>query len=164
MISRKKAETYGEIYLLLHNIRSVFNVGSIFRTADATSVKKIYISGYTPAPIDRFGRWRADISKVALGAEKTVPWEQIQDVDELIEDLKSEKFKIIGLEQDIRSIDYNLGKLSDKNLIIIGEEVNGIEKKYLDKCDEILEIPMLGNKESLNVSVATGVLLYNFIR
>lgn len=149
------------IDLLLHNIRSTHNVGAIFRTADATGVSKIYLSGYTPAPIDRFGRARKDISKASLGAEKTVAWESVSDIKDLIRKLKKEKVKIIGLEQDKRSIDYRKIKTAQNNLIILGNEVDGIEKGILDLCDEIIEIPMKGQKESLNVSVATGVVLYS---
>ena len=164
MISQNKLKTQNEIYLLIHNIRSTYNVGSIFRTADAANVKKIYLSGYTPAPIDRFGRIRQDISKVSLGAEKIVPWESISDTKILFKSLKKEKVKIIGLEQDEKSIDYKKLKISGKNLIILGEEVKGIERYMLDQCDEIVEIPMLGKKESLNVSVATGILLFSIIK
>lgn len=152
-----------QIYLLLHNIRSTHNVGAIFRTADATGVSKVYISGYTPTPIDRFGRARGDISKTSLGAEKTVEWEQISSVQDLIKKLKKEKVKIVAVEQDKNSIDYRKSKVYKKNLVILGNEVGGIEKEILDLCDEIIEIPMLGKKESLNVSVATGIILYNLI-
>lgn len=148
-----------QIQILLHNIRSTHNVGAIFRTADATGVSKIYLSGYTPAPIDRFGRARPDISKASLGAEKTVDWESIDNVKELIKKLKKEGFEIIGLEQDKRSTDYR--KLKNNNiLLIVGNEVDGIEKEILELCDVIAEIPMMGKKESLNVSVATGIILY----
>ncbi len=152
-----------QIHILLHDIRSTHNVGAIFRTADATGVKKIYISGFTPAPIDRFGRNRADISKASLGAEKTVAWEQISSVKDLIKKLKKEKFQVVGVEQDSRSIDFRKLKPSKNILIIVGREVEGIEKDILDMCDEIVEIPMLGQKESLNVSVASGIILYSLI-
>ena len=152
-----------QIYLVLHNIRSTHNVGAIFRTADATGVKKIYISGITPAPIDRFGRARPDISKASLGAEKTVEWESIVDIKDFIKNIKKEKFQIIAVEQDQRSIDYKDLKRSEKVLLIVGNEVDGIDKDVLDLCDNIVEIPMLGKKESLNVSVATGVVLYSLI-
>ncbi len=151
----------GEICLALHNIRSVYNVGAIFRTADAVGVSKIYLCGYTPAPIDRFGRARKDVAKAALGAEKTIAWESVEDISDLISQLKKEKYKILALEQDEKSIDYKEAKLSNKNVLILGEEVNGIEKDILKKCDEILEIPMKGEKESLNVSVAAGVMLFS---
>jgi tRNA G18 (ribose-2'-O)-methylase SpoU len=152
-----------QIYLVLHNIRSTHNVGAIFRTADATGVKKIYISGITPAPIDRFGRARPDISKASLGAEKTVEWESTTDIKELIKNLKKEKFQIIAVEQDKKSIDYKDLKKNEKVLLIVGNEVDGVDKEVLDLCDDIIEIPMLGKKESLNVSVATGVVLYSLI-
>lgn len=152
-----------QIHLLLHNIRSTHNVGAIFRTADATGVKKIYVSGITPAPIDRFGRARPDISKASLGAEKTVEWESISDVKYLIKKLKKEKFQIVAVEQDKKSIDYRELKKKENILVIVGNEVDGVDKELLDLCDEIVEIPMLGKKESLNVSVATGVVLYSLI-
>ncbi len=155
MISQTK-----EICLALHNIRSVYNVGAIFRTADAVGVSKIYLCGYTGAPVDRFGRARKDIAKVALGAEKTVKWESVKDIEELILKLKKEKFTILALEQSANSVDYKKVKLGKKNLLIVGNEVGGIEKKILNMCDSILEIPMKGEKESLNVSVATGVALF----
>lgn len=149
-----------QICLLLHNIRSIHNVGSIFRTSDAARVSRIYLSGYTPLPIDRFGRIRQDISKVALGAEKTVDWEYVKDINRFIRKMKNEKVKIIGVEQDKRSIDFRKLDNINKVLIILGEEVNGIPKNILDKCDEIIEIPMYGKKESLNVAVTAGIILY----
>ena len=148
--------------IALHNIRSCHNVGSIFRTADAGGVSKIYICGETPAPIDRFGRQRADIAKVALGAEKSVGWEYVRDIQDLIKTLKKEKYNILTLEQDSESVDYRKAKLMAKNLLIVGNEVKGIEKEILEKCDQILEIPMKGEKESLNVAVATGIVLFSF--
>lgn len=159
MVSQKSQE----IYVLLHNIRSTHNVGAIFRTADATGVSRIYISGYTPAPVDRFGRARPDISKASLGAEKTVAWEVVEDPISLIKKLKKEKVKIFGVEQHATSIDYRKAKIDEKNLVIMGNEVDGVEEGILTLCDEILEIPMLGEKESLNVSVAAGVILYGLI-
>src|SRR3954466_13767214 len=112
-----------EICLALHNIRSVYNVGAIFRTADAVGVTKIYLCGYTPSPTDRFGRARKDIAKAALGAEKTITWEAIPKIEDLISKLKKEKFEILALEQDKNSIDYKKAKLGKKNLLILGEEV-----------------------------------------
>ena len=152
-----------QIHLLLHDIRSTHNVGAIFRTADAAGVKKIYLSGYTPAPIDRFGRARPDISKASLGAEKTVAWESITDQVELIKQLKKDKFQIVALEQDKRAVNYKDLKKSEKILLILGNEVDGVDKDILSLCDEIAEIPMLGMKESLNVSVSAGIMLYSLI-
>lgn len=152
-----------QIHLLLHDIRSTHNVGAIFRTADAAGVKKIYLSGYTSAPIDRFGRARPDISKASLGAEKTVAWESITDQVELIKQLKKDKFQIVALEQDKRAVNYKDLKKSEKILLILGNEVDGVDKDILSLCDDIAEIPMLGMKESLNVSVSAGIMLYSLI-
>ena len=152
-----------DIYLILHNIRSTHNVGSIFRTADAAGVKKIYLCGYTPTPIDRFGRKRKDIAKVALGAEETVEWEHFEKIEELIDKLKKENKQIVALEQDKSSVSYKDFVLEKDTAFILGEERNGIEKEILDKCDAVVEIPMKGKKESLNVSVATGIVLFRFV-
>ena len=139
------------------------NVGAIFRTADAAGVDKIYLTGYTPCPLDRFGRKRGDLAKSALGAEEFVKWEQKKNVLPLLTKLKKEKYLIIGIEQDKKSIDYKKVKLQNKNVFIIGTEVTGIPKNILKKCDIIAEIPMRGKKESLNVSVATGIALFRML-
>jgi 23S rRNA (guanosine2251-2'-O)-methyltransferase len=153
-----------EKVLILDNIRSVLNVGAIFRTADAIGIDKIYITGYTPAPVDRFGRGRKDLAKSALGAEKSVEWESTDDIFNLIKDLKEKDFEILSLEQSENSIDYK--KAGDyfenkKTAIILGNEVDGVNEKLLEQSDHIIEIPMRGEKESLNVSVATGIMLYS---
>ena len=146
--------------LILHNIRSVENVGAMFRTADAAGIDKIYLTGYTPAPIDRFGRKRKDLAKSALGAEEYVVWEQKKSISVLISKLKKEGYCIIGIEQDKKSIDYKKVKIKDRNTFIVGAEVGGIPKSILKKCNIIAEIPMRGKKESLNVSVACGIVLF----
>jgi tRNA G18 (ribose-2'-O)-methylase SpoU len=149
-----------EIVVILYNIRSVENVGAMFRTADAAGIDKIYLVGYTPAPLDRFGWKRGDLHKSALGAEEFVPWEQKKSISTLIAKLKKEKYQIIAIEQDKKSIDYKKVKLKNKNAFIVGAEVAGIPKNILKKCDVVAEIPMRGKKESLNVSVALGVALF----
>jgi len=149
--------------LILHNIRSTHNVGSIFRTADAAGISHLYLCGYTPAPIDEFKRERKDISKVALGAEKNISWEQRENTLALISELKEKGFQIIALEQDEKSVDYKEIKLGEKAVLILGEEVKGIPKDILDKCNVIAEIPMKGEKESLNVSVAAGVAIFRIL-
>lgn len=153
-----------ENILIIHNVRSVGNVGSMFRTADAAGVSKIYLTGYTPAPLDRFGRKRGDLAKSALGAEEFVSWEQKRNIFSLLEKLKKEKYFIIGIEQDKNSIDYKKVKLKNKNAFIVGSEVVGIPKSVLQKCDIIAEIPMRGKKESLNASVAVGIALFGILR
>ncbi len=150
----------------LHNIRSVHNVGSIFRTADAVGIDHIYLSGYTPLPIDRFGRARADMAKVAIGAEKVVSWSQIENPQEFFNDKKS--VLLIGIEQDEESIDLFDFELKKRNpnevIIVMGEEVAGMEDWQRVQCDQLLEIPMRGTKESLNVSVAFGVAAYQVFK
>ncbi len=163
------------VYVILHNIRSVYNVGSIFRTADAIGVTKIYLTGYTPAPVDRFRRSRKDFSKVSLGAEKSVPWEAYKNIRALLRKLKAAGVKIIAVEQDGNAIDYKkvnphtkqvfgVGvKVRTSAALIFGNEVGGIPEKVLKLCDSIAEIPMRGRKESLNVSVAAGIVLFRFL-
>lgn len=148
------------VCLALHDIRSCHNVGSIFRTADAAGVSKIYICGVTPAPIDRFGRARKDVAKVSLGAEKSVEWEYVKDIGELMEIMKKDGYQICALEQSEKSVDYRKVKAGEKTLLMLGTEVTGISKEILEKCDMIIEIPMKGKKESLNVAVATGIALF----
>src|SRR3989344_1494648 len=152
-----------ENILILHNIRSVENVGAMFRTADAAGINKIYLTGYTPAPLDRFGRKRADLAKSALGAEEFVSWEQKKNILPLLSKLKREKYLIIGIEQAKSSVDYKKVKLQGKNVFIVGAEVTGIPEDVLKKCDVIAEIPMRGKKESLNVSVALGIALFRVL-
>jgi tRNA G18 (ribose-2'-O)-methylase SpoU len=152
-----------QTHVLLHNIRSVYNVGAIFRTADAVGVSKIYLSGYTPTSLDRFGRERKDFAKCALGAEKTVPWEYIESPIKLIKKSKIKGFKIIAVEQSEKSVDYKKVKLTNKTLVILGNEVEGVENEILKLSDTIAEIPMRGLKESLNVSVSAGIVLFRWM-
>jgi 23S rRNA (guanosine2251-2'-O)-methyltransferase len=154
-------------YLILENIRSVYNVGAIFRTADAIGIDKIFLIGTTPSPIDRFGRERQDLHKSALGAEKNVSWEYVkaQNAAELILKLKSENFVTVAIELSDKSIDYK--KVSEEIVgkdvaLVVGNEVEGVSKSVLETIDVVSEIPMNGQKESLNVSVATGIILYRF--
>jgi 23S rRNA (guanosine2251-2'-O)-methyltransferase len=152
-----------ENILIIHNVRSVQNVGAIFRTADAAGIDKIYLTGYTPTPLDRFGRKRGDLAKAALGAEEFMLWEQKKNILPLLTKLKREKFSIFAIEQDKKSVDYKKVKLKNKNVFIVGAEVTGIPKNVLKKCDIIAEIPMRGKKESLNVSVACGIVLFRVL-
>ncbi len=150
-----------EIAILLHNVRSAYNVGSIFRTADAAGVSKIYLSGYTPRPVDRFGRAQKDIAKTALGAEKFLAWEYAKESSTILKKARADGFRILGVEQDTRARDYRNFKLRGKTLFIFGNEVRGISPMLRDACDELVEIPMRGEKESLNVAVAAGIILFN---
>lgn len=155
-----------DIRLLLDNIRSTHNVGSIFRTAETLGITRIYCLGTTPVPIDRFGRKRADIAKVSLGGEELVPWEHVDDgasLMSLIKKLKKEGFEIISVEQDPRSVDYKKVQVKDKAVIVLGNEVGGVSKEILELSDVVAEIPLRGKKESLNVSVAAGVALFRLL-
>jgi len=111
------------VSLILHNIRSVHNVGSIFRTADGAGVEKMYLSSITPSPVDRLGRDRSDVAKVALGAEKTVSYEMYESLEDLINELKKEGFEIVALEQSSRSVNYKKYKPEGKTALILGNEV-----------------------------------------
>ncbi|OGI57536.1 hypothetical protein A2906_02085 [Candidatus Nomurabacteria bacterium RIFCSPLOWO2_01_FULL_37_25] len=153
-----------ENILILHNIRSVENVGAMFRTADAAGLNKIYLTGYTPCPLDRFGRKRGNLIKSALGAEEYVLWKQKKNIFPLLVKLKTKKYLFIAIEQDKNSIDYKKVKLKNRNAFIVGAEVTGIPKNILKKCDIIAEIPMRGKKESLNVSVALGIALFRILK
>ncbi len=148
-------KTRKKVYLILDNIRSAHNVGSIFRTADAAGVDTIYLCGYTPRP-DRNDK----IAKTALGAERTVPWEHHQHTWRLIETLKSNRIHVVALEQDSGAENIFDFKAEFPLALIIGNEVAGISKKILNRAEKIIAIPMYGTKESLNVSVAVGIGLY----
>ena len=165
-----------EIYLILHNIRSAYNVGSIFRTADAAGVTKIYVCGYSPTPLEhfrkgnvrandfekqnRFSRYNNKVSKTALGAEKFVPWEYHRQTWQLMKKLKKEGVQIVALEQTKKSVDYRQFKPKFPMALVVGNEVRGLSKDILKYADKITAIPMYGRKESLNVAVAAGVAVY----
>jgi tRNA G18 (ribose-2'-O)-methylase SpoU len=149
--------------LILDNIRSVANVGSIFRTADCFGVSKIVLVGTTPTPTDRFGRKRKDFVKVSLGAENAVSWEYEKEINLTIKRLKKERFEIVALEQIANAENIKDFKPKDKFALVVGNEVDGVSREALDLSDAVVEISMMGTKESLNVSVATGVALYSLI-
>jgi tRNA G18 (ribose-2'-O)-methylase SpoU len=149
--------------LILDNIRSVENTASIFRTADGLGVGKICLIGTTPAPLDRFGRPRADFSKVSLGAEESVLWEYSEVIEPVLEELVSEGYQILALEQDEQSESLREFKAKERFALIVGNEVEGVSKTALDRTDKILEIEMKGKKESLNVSVSAGIALFELL-
>jgi tRNA G18 (ribose-2'-O)-methylase SpoU len=146
-----------EIYVLLHNIRSLYNVGSIFRTADAAGVSKIFICGYTGTPP------RKEITKTAIGAEEYVEWEHYPDPVSLIYELKQKNIQIISLEKTPKSIDFKTFKPKYPLCLTLGHELEGVRADILDLSDAVISIPMLGQKESLNVSVAFGISIYSLI-
>lgn len=147
---------------ILHNIRSIYNVASIFRTADGLGVKKLYLSGYTPAPTDRFGRQRKKFHKVALGAERSVQWESVDDISACIKKLKGSDISVLACEPTTEALDYrDLSRPKDACLVF-GNEPDGLPEEIINLCDETVKIPMQGNKSSLNVSVAFGILTAAF--
>jgi len=151
-------------YLVLEDIRSAYNVGAMFRTADGAGVDKIFLVGYTPTPIDRFGRVQSEITKTSLGASESIPWMHFQAPQTLIERLRLENCAIVCVEQHQDAILLqDLGLLKDV-AYVLGNEVEGVSTEFMEAADTIVEIPMLGEKESLNVSVAAGIVLYHGLR
>lgn len=151
-------------YVILHNIRSAHNVGSVFRTADGAGVAKIYLTGYTPAPVDRFGREQKEILKTSLGASHSVPYESIADIHVLIERLTTERVTVVAVEQTKDAIDYKTFVAQGDTAFIFGNEITGVETDVLEKVNTRILIPMQGTKESLNVSVCAGVILFNLTK
>lgn len=142
------------IILLAHNIRSLWNVGSFFRSADCFAVKKIYLTGYTGTPP------RREISKTAIGAEEWIPWEYEKDPMSVIHSLKKDGYTIVGLEITNSSINISSFTPPKNMCLVLGNEVQGLSDELLALCDDVVHIPMQGKKESLNVSVATGIALH----
>lgn len=158
-----------QITLLLHNIRSTHNVGSIFRTAEGFGVKRIVLTGYTPAPMHPNDarlphlaqKIHKQISKTALGAEASVSFEYH---DSLAEWLNDNTLPLVALEQAPTSVDLSDFVAPDEFVLVLGEEVEGIPEELLSHCESIVEIPMKGQKESFNVSVAAGIAIYQLSR
>lgn len=139
---------------VLDNIRSLHNVGAIFRTADAAGVHKLYLCGMTGSPP------RQEIRKAALGAEETVAWEYYKQTHEALEKLKREGYFIVALESTPQSVDYRRAAYRLPLALVVGHEFNGIAPEILARCDTIVSLPMRGTKMSLNVAVAFGVAAY----
>lgn len=149
-------------FVILHNIRSAHNVGSVFRSADGAGVSKIFLTGYTPAPTDRFGREREEMVKTSLGATHSVPYEVVTDIQELLVTLKKEGVQIVAVEQTPQAIDYTTFVRTGDTAFIFGNEVTGVEPEILENVETHIHIPMSGVKESLNVSVCAGIVLFHF--
>jgi 23S rRNA (guanosine2251-2'-O)-methyltransferase len=148
------------VIVVLDNIRSMHNVGSVFRTSDAFLLQAIFLCGYTPQPPHR------DINKTALGATETVDWIYYPTTVEAVEQLKQNGYKVFGIEQTEGSI--SLEKFTttkdDKLAVVFGNEVEGVDAEVLKLCDGSIEIPQLGMKHSLNISVAAGIVLWEIVR
>ncbi|MDR0955972.1 MAG: TrmH family RNA methyltransferase [Candidatus Nomurabacteria bacterium] len=153
-----------DVRVIAHNIRSLYNLGAIFRTAEGFGISKIYLSGYTPAPDKGLAHIRAKnlarLHKTALGAEQIVPFQSVSDVLDLIKNLKKAGWRIAALEQSPRAVNLNDYAPPNKIALLLGEEVHGVAPEILAKCDDVLEIPMRGQKESFNVAVAAGIALH----
>ena len=156
--------------LILEDIRSSHNVGSLFRTADAVGVGYVYLVGYTPTPVDKFGKVNSDIAKSALGGEKTIPWKKTTSCTVLIKKFKKDSCVVVAIEQDKNAVDYKKvssllkTKYNGKQIVfVLGNEVTGVSKKVLSVADVVAEIPMSGSKESLNVSVAGGIAMFRIL-
>ncbi|MDR1876049.1 MAG: RNA methyltransferase [Flavobacteriaceae bacterium] len=164
-LNRKSVKEFKEsnklpVMVILDNIRSMHNVGSVFRTSDAFSMEKIYLCGITPCPPHR------EIQKTALGATESVEWEQVESIAELLKYLKKEGYTLIGVEQVKGSVllhEYTIDP-ERKYALIMGNEVEGISEGILDLIDVFVEIPQSGTKHSLNVSVCAGIILWEWYR
>lgn len=147
------------VVVVLENVRSAYNVGSVFRTADAFLLESLWICGYTAFPPHK------EIKKTALGADETVAWKQNRDISVAIKELREQGYSIYAVEQAEKSIPLQKfeGK-TEKVAVILGNEVTGVEQSTIALCDGVIEIPQLGMKHSLNVSVAAGVVLWELVR
>lgn len=158
-----------QIILIANNIRSCYNVGSLLRTAEGLAISKVYLTGYTPYPYSAndqrlpYLALKADrqIHKTALGAEKTMAWENRDNLEELIQELKQLKYFVAALEQKKEKIILPSFKPPPMIALIVGEEVSGLEDKIINQCQATLEIPMFGKKESYNVASAAAMALYH---
>ena len=148
------------LIVVLDNVRSLNNVGSVFRTADAFRIESVYLCGITATPPS------VEIHKTALGAEETVEWHYFKETVEAVRELKKLGYIISAVEQVENSISLELFSTdkSKKYAIIVGHEVKGVQQEVINMCDMCIEIPQFGTKHSLNVSVATGVVLWDFFR
>lgn len=143
--------------VIVHNIRSAQNVGSLFRTADSLGVSKLWLTGYTPVPS------HARVAKTALGAQSSVAWEHVLDVQDVIQRTKKEGKRLIGLELDPRAVALSEFAPPEKMVLLIGNEVEGITPSLLVECDDVVSLPQKGMKESMNVAVATGIATYRLL-
>ncbi|MEP1150489.1 MAG: RNA methyltransferase [Balneola sp.] len=155
-LSQKPPQKLSEVKVILHNIRSLHNVGSVFRSSDAFGISELILTGYTPTPP------RPEINKTAIGAEEFVNWRHFETATEIIHELKKDGYSILGMEQTTGSIALNNLNIDsyDKICLVMGNEVTGIDSDILEMMDEFVAIPQFGQKHSLNVSVAAAVMLY----
>ena len=161
-LDRKSQEEFKEavktpIIVILDNIRSLNNIGSVFRSADAFLIEKIYLCGITATPPHK------DIQKTALGATETVDWEHVEKTEELVTDLQQQDIEVLAIEQAENAIFLNdfIPQEEKKYALVFGNEVKGVQQFVVDLCNTVVEIPQYGTKHSLNISVSTGVVLWD---
>lgn len=155
-VEQFKRDTKAPIVIILDNIRSLHNVGSIFRTSDAFKIQAIYLCGITGTPPNK------EIHKTALGATDSVEWKYFQTTNEAINVLKTQGYKLLAIEQTEKSIMLNnYNYMGEKLAIVFGNEVNGVEQEVINQCDGCLEIPQFGTKHSFNVSVTAGIVCWH---
>ena len=152
-----KAITKTPLIVVLDNIRSLNNIGTVFRTSDAFLIEKIYLCGITATPPNR------EIHKTALGATASVDWEYVENTIDLVEKLKAENINVLAIEQAENStkLDTFFPEKDQKYAVIFGNEVKGVHQKVVNACDLCIEIPQLGTKHSLNISVSVGIVLWD---
>lgn len=157
------------IVLIVYNVRSAHNVGSMLRTADGLGITKVYLCGYTPYPLSKndgrlphlAAKTDRQISKTALGAQNSVKWTQHKDIVQVVNELKGQNYQVVAVEQTKTAIDLAIFKPTSDVALAVGSEIDGLPQEVLDLCDEHIHIPMLGKKESFNVSVAAAIALYH---
>jgi 23S rRNA (guanosine2251-2'-O)-methyltransferase len=150
-------------YVVLENVRSAQNVGAIFRTSEAIGVSKIYLVGYTPTPVDRFGREVGKLAKAALGAHKMVAWEHSETIAKLVKKLQHEQVRIVAVERHATSVDYKTIVHDKATAYIFGNEIDGVSAMAQQASALVVALPMRGRKESLNVATTVGICLYRFL-
>lgn len=152
-----------QIQLLLHNIRSARNVGAIFRSADAFGIERVWCTGYTPTPLDRHGRTRSDTAKTALGAQDRVEWYARTDPRTVIQQVRADGYTVAAVEQGKTATPMPTWRPPNAVCLVFGNEVRGISRSLQSRTDVLVEIPLIGEKESLNVSVAAGISMYHCV-
>jgi len=159
-VSEFKATKKIPVIVILDNIRSLNNIGSVFRTSDAFIIEKIYLCGITATPPNK------DIHKTALGATETVAWEYVEDTLTLLKKLQKENTIVVSIEQAENATMLQDFKVSNKNryAIVMGNEVKGVQQEVVSASDHCIEIPQFGTKHSLNISVTTGIVLWDFLK
>lgn len=158
-----------ELHIIIHNVRSAHNVGSIFRTCDGAGVRKIHLTGYTPSPHDPCEepystQAQNKLAKTALGAQDQVDWEKTEDISVVLEKYKKSGYHVLALEKIDGAHDLFRFEPEFPSVLVLGNETDGIDGRVMEQCEAVLTIPMRGRKESLNVSVAAGIAIYQILR